>query len=120
MSLMANGKKVLGYALGDTEFYSIDGSDTSVNANGKTYYAVPSEITIKKGTSITYPFSNSNLPNMTKQLQEDFEVDCVGANDAHYFFVGDLSPATVTYAFQEEEGCGVGEVLKSDCTNIVW
>ena len=118
MALMANGKKVLGYALGDTEFYSIDGSDTSVNANGKTYYAVPSEITIKKGTYITYPFPNSNTPSIAEQLQEDSEVDCVGANDAHYFFVGDLP--SIGYTFQEEKGCGVGEVLKSDCTNIVW
>jgi hypothetical protein len=117
---MANGKKVLGYALGDTEFYSIDDSDTSVNANGKTYYAVPSEITIKKGTYITYPFPNSNTPSIAEQLQEDFAVDCVGANDAHYFFVGNLSVTSVNYDFQEEEGCGVGEVLKSDCTDIVW
>lgn len=38
MALTINGKKVLGYALGDTEFYSIDkNSDGSISVNGNTY-----------------------------------------------------------------------------------
>ena len=38
MTLMVNGKKVMGYALGGTEFYSIDESaDGSINIGGQNY-----------------------------------------------------------------------------------
>ena len=123
MTLMTNGKKVSALAQGGTEFYSIASSDTSVTANGKNYYAVPSQITIKQGTSLTYPIGGAVNATTTNRLKEDLQVDCVGANANHYFFVAEINyydTYDVYYAFEEEEGAGVGEVLKSDCKNIVW
>ena len=68
-------------------WYSIAGNADNATANGKKYYAVPSKITIKQGTSITYPSRGSEFTDVTGQLQEDLEVECVGANDNHYFFI---------------------------------
>ena len=101
-------------------WYSIAGNSDNVTANGKKYYAVPSKITIKQGTSIAYPSRGTDHEAITGELQEDLQVNCVGANDNHYFFVGDMDRASIYYIFWEGEGYGVGEVLKSDCKNIVW
>lgn len=103
-----------------TKFYPVADSDTSLTANGKTYYAVPSKITIKAGTSITFPSTNTDSSNTTNTgiLENDTQVDCVGANDDYYFFVGFLSNPYCN--FGEEEGSVVGNVLKSNCKNIVW
>lgn len=39
MALMANGKKVIGYAMGGTEFYSIaENADGSISFNGEFYF----------------------------------------------------------------------------------
>lgn len=106
-----------------TKFYPVADSDTSLTANGKKYYAVPSKITIKQGTSLTYPIQGSEEATITESLGEDLQVDCVGANANHYFFVAticDFDTYGVHYDFEEKEGAGVGEVLKSDCKNIVW
>lgn len=101
-------------------WYSIAGNADNATANGKKYYAVPSKITIKQGTSITYPTRGTTMEDMTGQLQEDLEVKCVGANDNHYFFIGDIDDSSIYYTFREREGYGVGEVSKSNCKNIVW
>lgn len=101
-------------------WYSIAGNADNATANGKKYYAVPSKITIKQGTSITYPVQGSESTDLTGELKEDLEVKCVGANDNHYFFIGAIDDSSIYYTFQEREGYGVGEVLKSDCQNIVW
>ncbi|ALJ23978.1 hypothetical protein AO203_09470 [Lactobacillus gallinarum] len=101
-------------------WYSIAGNADNATANGKKYYAVPSKITIKEGTYITYPIQGATRADVTGQLQEDLEVECVGANDNHYFFVGFIKVPSIYYDFEEGEGYGVGEVLKSDCKNIVW
>ena len=54
MPLMVNGKKVVGYALGDTEFYSIDEhADGTIAYNGHLYEdPVTSRNTIYRGTSL--------------------------------------------------------------------
>lgn len=105
-------------------WYSIAGNADNATVNGKKYYAVPSKITIKKGTSLTYPIQGSEDATLTGQLQEDLEVNCVGANAHHYFFsafIDDTNTGGETYYdFSETNGAGVGEVLKSDCKNIVW
>lgn len=133
MTLMANGKKILGYALGDTEFYSIDGSDTSVNANGKTYYAiddsdtsvtasgktwyaVPSQVTISSGAGV---FCNGG--NATSW--EDQNLKCVAASDSYYYVVGYLvtgSDGSGINLAEGEDTSNPGSVAKSDCTDIVW
>lgn len=42
MALMINGKKVVGYALGGTEFYSIgENADYSISVKGRTYIWEP-------------------------------------------------------------------------------
>lgn len=102
------------------KWFNVADNASSVTANGKKYYAVPSKITIKKGTSITYPIQGAQWTDLTGKLQEDLEVNCVGANDNHYFFVGAINDSSIYYTFWEGEGYGVGEVLKSDCKNIVW
>ena len=49
MTLMVNDKKVLGYALGGTEFYSIgENADGSISFNGYTY-----ELKVKTSDSFT-------------------------------------------------------------------
>lgn len=103
-------------------WYSIAGNADNTTANGKKYYAVPSKITIKQGTSLTYPSRGTEDATITNELKEDLQVDCVGANANHYFFVAyiDYDTYGINYGFEEREGCGVGEVLKSDCKNIVW
>ncbi|AKG66928.1 hypothetical protein [Lactobacillus helveticus] len=101
-------------------WYSIAGNADNATVNGKKYYAVPSKITIKQGTSITTPVRGGVEASVTGKLQEDFQVNCVGANANHYFFVGFISDPSIYYDFEEGEGYGVGEVLKSDCKNIVW
>lgn len=102
------------------KWFNVADNADNITANGKKYYAVPSKITIKQGTSITYPSRGSEFTDVTGQLQEDLEVKCVGANDNHYFFIGAIDDSSIYYTFQEREGYGVGEVLKSDCKNIVW
>ena len=53
MTLMVNGKKVVGYALGGTEFYSIgENADGSISFNGHTY-----EVKIKTSDSFTCTWS---------------------------------------------------------------
>ena len=116
--LMKDGKEIDALALGDKEFYPIDSSDTSVTANGKTYYAVPSKITIKEGTSITYPVEGTDAAGYSGTLPQDSEVGCVGVSANHYFFEG--TPILGGYTYWEDEGYGVGEVLKSDCKSVVW
>ncbi len=101
-------------------WYSIAGNADNATANGKKYYAVPNKITIKQGTYITYPTQGAESADVTGELQEDLQVECIGANDNHYFFIGYIYDSDVHYTFQEREGYGVGEVLKSDCKNIVW
>lgn len=101
-------------------WYSIAGNADNATANGKKYYAVPSKITIKQGTSLTYPVRGSEDATLIGQLHEDLEVNCVGANANHYFFVGFINDSPIYHDFEEGEGYGVGEVLKSDCKNIVW
>lgn len=98
------------------KWFNVADNADSVTANGKKYYAVPSKITIKQGTIIHYPLRGSELAGTAFELEEDFEVKCIGANDNHYFFIGYLNH----YTFQEREGYGVGEVSKSNCKNIVW
>lgn len=103
------------------KWYSVADNADNVTANGKKYYAVPSKITIKQGTDLTYPAPNSTSDSggtNTVALGYDTQVDCVGANDDHYFFVGSIISPYCT--FGEEKGYVVGEVLKSDCTNIIW
>lgn len=102
------------------KWFNVADNASNMTANGKKYYAVPSKITIKQGTYITYPIQGSESTDLTGELQEDFEVKCIGANDNHYFFIGYISDSSIYYTFQEREGYGVGEVLKSDCKNIVW
>ena len=105
-------------------WYSIAGNADNVTANEKKYYAVPSKITIKQGTSLTYPAKGADVAAYTGKLPKDLEVECVGASANHYFFVGFIDDSNtgdgVYYDFLEEEGCGVGEVLKSDCKSVVW
>lgn len=101
-------------------WYSIAGNADNTTANGKKYYAVPSKITIKQGTSLTYPSRGSVDEDVSGYLTKDFEVKCIGANDNHYFFIGLIDDSPTVYNFREREGYGVGEVLKSDCKNIVW
>lgn len=117
--LMKDGKEIDALALGDKEFYPIGSSDTSVTANGKTYYAVPSKITIKQGTSLTYPSRGTVESGDSDTLSQDSEVDCVGVSANHYFFEGTPIPYGYTY-WEDDEGYGVGEVLKSDCKSVVW
>lgn len=108
------------------KWFNVADNADNVTVNGKKYYAVPSKITIKQGTSLTYPIRGSVVATLTAQLQKDLEVNCVGANANYYFFVadlthwGDLDTYGFYYDFEEGEGAGVGEVLKSDCKNIVW
>ena len=102
------------------KWFNVADNASNMTANGKKYYAVPSKITIKQGTSITYPAQGSESTDLTGRLQEDLEVKCIGANDNHYFFIGYINDSSIYYTFQEREGYGVGEVLKSDCKNIVW
>ena len=121
MALMINGKEVDALALGGSEFYSIASSDTSVTANGKTYYAVPSEITIKQGISLSF-YASVSLGIETGTVASDTVVDCVGAHDDNYFFVGSLSILFDNYAYDADysENVMVGVVAKSNCKNIVW
>lgn len=102
------------------KWFNVADNASNMTANGKKYYAVPSKITIKQGTSITYPVAGVDHADDTGELQEDFQVNCVGANANHYFFVGFISGPSIYHDFEEGEGYGVGEVLKSDCKNIVW
>lgn len=105
------------------KWYSVADNADNATANGKKYYAVPSKITIKQGTSLTYPVQGVDHATTTDQLKVDLQVDCVGANANHYFFVANINGYDtygIYYDFEEEEGAGVGEVLKSDCTNVVW
>lgn len=103
-------------------WYSIADNADNVTANGKKYYAAPSKITIKRGTSLTYPTRGTEGTTITNRLKEDLQVDCVGANANHYFFVASIDYGTygINYNFEEIEGSGVGEVSKSNCKNIVW
>lgn len=105
------------------KWFNVADNADDVQANGKKYYAVPSKITIKQGTSLTYPIRGSDDATITNQLKKDLQVDCVGANANHYFFVayiGDSDTYGIHYGFDETNGAGVGEVLKSNCKNIVW
>lgn len=101
-------------------WYSIAGNADNATVNGKKYYAIPSKITIKQGTSLTYPSRGIEDEDVSVYLQKDIEVKCIGANDNHYFFIGLIDDSHMVYYFREREGYGVGEVLKSDCKNIVW
>lgn len=105
------------------KWFNVTDNADNVKANGKKYYAVPSKITIKQGTIIQYPIRGGVLADIASKLQEDLEVKCIGANDNHYFFIADIydyDTYGIYYSFQEREGYGVGEVLKSNCKNIVW
>lgn len=105
------------------KWFNVADNASFVTANGKKYYAVPSKITIKQGTSLTYPSRGTEDATITRKLKKDLQVDCVGANANHYFFVAyinDYDTYGIYYGFKEGEGCGVGEVLKSNCKNIVW
>ena len=85
------------------KWFNVADNADSVTANGKKYYAVPSKITIKRGTTIsTVPLEGGSW--VSYKLDEDLEVKCIGVNDTHYFFIR----------------IGVGEVSKSNCKNIVW
>lgn len=127
---MKDGKEIDALALGDKEFYPIDSSDTSVTANEKTYYAVPSKITIKSGTSLLMNLNDSHDDShdatiTTDQTASDTVVDCVGAHDDKYFFVGSVNFSTynvypMLYSDTNSDTDMVGIVAKSDCTNIVW
>lgn len=104
------------------KWFNVADNADNITANGKKYYAVPSKITIKQGTYLTYPSAGSDHEDNTNRLKQDLQVDCVGANANHYFFVAyiDYDTYGVNYDFDEREGCGVGEVSKSNCKNIVW
>lgn len=105
------------------KWFNVTDNADSMTANGKKYYAVPSKITIKQGTSLTTPSASTDHTDNTNRLKEDLQVDCVGANANHYFFVAyinDYDTYGIYYGFQEREGYGVGEVSKSNCKNIVW
>lgn len=104
-------------------WFNVADNADEVTANGKKYYAIPSKITIKQGTSLTYPSQGTDHATTTNRLKKDLQVDCVGASANHYFFVAyidDSDTYGIYYNFDEVEGCGVGEVLKSNCKNIVW
>ena len=103
-------------------WFNVADNADNITANGKKYYAFPNKITIKQGTSLTYPSRGTEGATITNRLKEDLQVDCVGANANHYFFVAYINYDTygIYYDFKETEGCGVGEVLKSNCKNIVW
>ena len=124
--LMKDGKEIDALALGDKEFYPIDSSDTSVTANGKTYYAVPSKITIKSGTSLLLTLNDSRDATITTdQTASDTVVDCVGAHDDKYFFVGSVNFVTynnypMLYSDTNSDTDMVGVVAKSDCKSVVW
>ena len=104
------------------KWFNVADNADNMTANGKTYYTFPSKITIKQGTSLTYPSRGTANATTTNRLKEDLQVNCVGANANHYFFVAyiDYDTYGVNYNFEEREGSGVGEVLKSNCKNIVW
>ena len=49
------------------------------------------------------------------------EVTCVAADDDNYFFVGTVKTNYNSEVFAEDTiGTNAGEVLKPNCTNIVW
>ncbi len=98
------------------KWFNVADSDSYVTANGKKYYPVPSKITIKEGTSITYPSRGTVEAFITYKLEQDVEVECIAANDKYYFYTGKLEK--YGYFFSEDRTVGV--VLKSDCKNIVW
>lgn len=105
------------------KWFNVADNADNMTANGKKYYAVPSKITIKQGTSLTYPSTGVDHVDITNRLKKDLQVDCVGANANHYFFIADIydyDTYGIYYGFQEREGYGVGEVSKSNCKNIVW
>lgn len=105
------------------KWFNVTDNADNMTANGKKYYAVPSKITIKQGTSLTTPAAGVDHTDNTSRLKEDLEVKCIGANDNHYFFIAniyDYDTYGIHYSFQEREGYGVGEVSKSNCKNIVW
>ncbi len=104
------------------KWFNVADNADNMTANGKKYYAVPSKITIKQGTSLTYPVAGTDHIDNTDRLKQDLQVKCIGANDNHYFFVAyiDYDTYGVNYDFEEREGYGVGEVSKSNCKNIVW
>lgn len=104
------------------KWFNVTDNADNITANGKKYYAAPSKITIKQGTSLTYPTRGVEDATITTRLKKDLQVNCVGANANHYFFVAyiDYDTYGVNYNFDEIEGCRVGEVSKSNCKNIVW
>lgn len=105
------------------KWFNVADNADNITANGKKYYAFPSKITIKQGTSLTYPSRGTVDATITNRLKKDLQVDCVGANVNYYFFVADIydyDTYGVYYGFEEREGSGVGEVLKSNCKNVVW
>lgn len=105
------------------KWFNVTDNADNVQANGKKYYAFPSKITIKQGTPLTTPSTGTDHSTNTNRLKEDLQVNCVGANANYYFFVAniyDYDTYGVYYGFNEREGCGVGEVLKSNCKNVVW
>lgn len=105
------------------KWFNVADNADNVTANGKKYYAFPSKITIKQGTPLTYPTRGTVDATMAARLKKDLQVDCVGANANHYFFVADIYDSDtygIHYGFKEKEGCVVGEVLKSNCKNVVW
>lgn len=97
-------------------WYSIAENTDNVTASEKKYYAVPSKITIKQGTSLTYPSRGTVKPFFTITLEEDAEVECIAANDKYYFFTGYVESPVFSFS----ENTNVGVVLKSNCKNIVW
>ena len=116
MTLMANGKEVSVLALGGTEFYSIGSNDTSVTASGKTWYAVPRQVTISSGAGVY-----CNGGNATSYKDQNLE--CVAASDSYYYVVGYLvigSDGSGINLAEGEDTSNPGSVAKSDCTNIVW
>lgn len=71
MALMVNGKKVLGYAIGGNEFYSLDkNADGSINIGGQNYLN-ENKMRIKGTNSFNLGLSyykNSNTIDVTSKL----------------------------------------------------
>ena len=124
------------------KWFNIADNADSVTANGKNYSAVPKKITIKQGTMI---FSDSlkfgsaiGDDSVNVFVNNDCEVDCVGASGDYYFFTGDVpaksfaslvgsnNPSYFTFAMPNENNYGSysvhypGYVRKSDVKNVIW
>lgn len=111
--------------LNNLKWWNVADNADSINANGKTYEAVPKQIEIKSGSYCLFlNDNNSSSAGFYPEINEPATFNCIGVTNDAYFFTGKV---TDNYGHSENlyynagsTATFIGLVPKNQVSKVIW